>query len=219
MPSSVNKRVHISKTDALNIVFSAAKSYQQNFVGRNLLFLCADKHMKVSFLEVQFTASRFLHLTGFDVDQESISPEDFFQRCLDNRLSINDFEFNADGTTPLKMRALPKVMQKDLSANMVGDYSFQRPKLYTEKLAGGILACIGFVKNNGDGEYVPNTLLASDIKDNTNSTLRILATFRKMIGQEKYDDVVRIAKKVEWDKVTIPIEYEYLRDLIDHDNK
>ena len=46
---------------------------------------------------------------------------------------------------------------------MVGDFNGCNPKLYTEKLAGGVKACLGFVKTHR-AEYVPNTVLNTDIR-------------------------------------------------------
>ncbi len=46
---------------------------------------------------------------------------------------------------------------------MVGDFNGCNPKLYTEKLAGGVKACLGFIKTYR-AEYVPNTVLNTDIR-------------------------------------------------------
>lgn len=46
---------------------------------------------------------------------------------------------------------------------MVGDFNGCNPKLYTEKLAGGVKACLGFIKTHR-AEYVPNTALNTDIR-------------------------------------------------------
>ena len=200
----------ISKKEALSIVFSCAAEYQKNFVNNCLLFLFTDKHKNVYSLEVTFDVSNFLHLTGFEVDEGEISSTDFFNRCLDKRLSEKDFEFKADGTTDLKMKVLPTLMQKNLSAKMIGDYNNLKPKLYTERIAGSISGCIGFVQDEGTGRYVPNTVLDSDIRDVVYLPYRIIATFRKQRMDTFYSEIVYLAKKVDWEKVKLPEEYKYL---------
>ena len=97
---------------------------------------------------------------------------------------------------------------------MVGDYNNKRALLYTEKIAGGINACVGFVQDNGDGRYVPNTLLDADIRDETVRPLRIVATFRKRIADPAYQELAHIGKNVKWERITLPSEYSYLKHMI-----
>ena len=154
----------MTKKEALQIVFSCAASYKENLAGRSLLFVTTDKHKTVRCLEVSFDGSNFLHMTGFKLNKKEISANNFFSMCCDKRLSESDFEFAADGTTEMKMRVLPGLVQKHLSAKMVGDYNLSQPKLYTDKLAGSVGACMGFVRNGGKGRFVPNTVLEGDIR-------------------------------------------------------
>ena len=69
-------------------------------------------------------------MTGF---KTNINANQFFDLCVNRRLKENDFEFADDGTTQLKMQVLPKLVNKNLSAKMIGDYNNFYPKLYTEK--------------------------------------------------------------------------------------
>ena len=134
----------MTKKEARAIVFSCADEYKENLVGRSLLFLCQDKHKKTYCLEVTFNSSNFQHLTGFktvdmvsDADaSDDVKPRNridaahFLELCLDRRLTEDDFDFAEDGTTPLKMRVLPRAVKKNLSANMIGDYNGRQPRLY-----------------------------------------------------------------------------------------
>ena len=135
----------ITKREALSVVYQCAHKYKSELMNHSLLFICTDKHKHTYAIEVTFDASNFLHLTGFQTREQGISAGDFFRRCIDRRLSENDFDFAADGTTPLKLDVLPKLVSKNLSANMIGDYNGLQPKLYTEKLAGNVVGCMGFI--------------------------------------------------------------------------
>lgn len=201
----------VSKQKVLPLLFSCAEKYKENLQGRNLLFICVDKHKRISSLEVSFDASNFLHMTGCDVPRGKISATDFFERCLDRRLSLNDFELADDGTTMLKLKVLPQMLSPNLAANSIGDFNNSRPKLYTEKLAGGVKGCIGFIKTQPADRYVPNTVLSEDIKNMITSSHRILATYRKKRDEQKYSELVYRAKKVEWDTISFPKEYSYLQ--------
>lgn len=112
----------MTKKEALSIVFACAPLYKENLVDKSLLFITTDKHKSVHCLEVTFDISNFLHMTGFKLRKPGINARHFFNLCYDKRLTEADFEFSTDGTTEMKMRVLPSLMKKNLSAKMLGDY-------------------------------------------------------------------------------------------------
>lgn len=200
----------MTKKEARSIVFSCAPLYKENLVDKSLLFITTDKHKSVHCLEVTFDISNFLHMTGFKLCKPGINARHFFNLCYDKRLTEADFEFSADGSTEMKMRVLPSLMKKNLSAKMLGDYNMSQPKLYTDKIAGSLSACMGFVRDGGEGRFVPNTVLEGDIRTKVKAADRIIATYRKSRGEEQYSEIVFTAKKVEWEKIVLPDEYCYL---------
>lgn len=143
--------------------------------------------------------------------KKKITAAHFFELCIDRRLSENDFEFAEDGTTPLKMKVLPSVVKKSLSANMIGFYNGLQPRLYTERIAGSVKACVGFVRDEDDGRYVPNTVLEGDIRQKVTRPDRILVTYRKKSDTAEYSEIVYAAKKVDWKTIKVPKEYPYLQ--------
>ncbi|MCD7822486.1 MAG: PBECR4 domain-containing protein [Oscillospiraceae bacterium] len=205
-----------SKKNAIDIVVSCAEKYQDELNNRNLLFVCMDKHKQLSYIEVTFHDYSYMHMTGLRPakdnrsDSMSFSAAEFYERCLAHRLSPDDFEFSDKGTTTMKLDILPYIINKSLMANMVGDFSSMRPKLYTEKLAGGTKACVGFVKDEESGEYIPNTVLKEDIRNNVSDYVRVIVTYRKKISEEKYSEIVYFARKADWSKVVFSEEYSYL---------
>ena len=102
------------------------------------------------------------------------------------------------------------MMKKNLSAKMLGDYDLYQPKLYTDKLAGSLSACMGFVRDGGNGRFVPNTVLEGDIRTKVKHADRIILTYRKKRIDAQYAEIVFQAKKVEWEKIVLPEEYSYL---------
>lgn len=131
-----------------------AKCYEKNLRNKNLLFLYEDKHHNINSYEVVFEGSNFLHLTGLLVDKSTLPAQVFYQRCLAKRLSISDFEIAPDGTTELKLDVLPQLVSNNLSARMIGDFFSNRVRLYTERIAGSVHACMGFVADaHGQKKY------------------------------------------------------------------
>lgn len=229
-----------TKKDAIRIVSLCAKLYKENLANRSLLFICQDKHKHTTAIEVTFDASNYLHLTGLKLrnrkkskseanqkevaqptpvsrdntlPEEEISALDFYEKCLNHKLSESDFEFADDGTSELKLDILPSLLTKNLTAKMIGDFHSDKPKLYTEKLAGGTAACMGFTKDDKTGRFVPNTVIKDNIKKHTLSQLRVIACYRKIRSETRYSEITYLAKNVDWDSVVYPTEYAYLNEL------
>lgn len=204
----------MDKNKARKILFECAELYKDNLINRNLLFLCLDKHKNISALEVAFSATGFMHLTGVKFKEQRLSAGKFFDKCISKRLSIEEFEMASDGTTEMKLNILPLLFVKNLSANMVGDFSARTPVLVTEKMAGGVKGCIGFVYDTKYRFYVPNTVLNLDIRTYITNQQRIIATFRKQKNDEVYQEIVYLAKKIAWEQLCFPKSHAYLQKLI-----
>lgn len=211
-----------TKEDAIAVVTRCAENYRNELEGRNFLFVCMDRHKKVIAVEVSFHKSNYMHLTGLKPPKSNgagsnrgLHANDFYQKCLDHKLSPQDFDFAEDGTTHMKIDVLPNVITKNLSANMIGNYNSARPQLYTEKIIGNIHACVGFTFDQKTTEYVPNTVLQEDIRDVTTSRACVVAVYRKDAGVELYEELTYRAKGVDFASITYPEQFEYLRRVCD----
>lgn len=197
-----------TKKEAVSIAISAARAYRDHFVGRRILFLMTDKHRHVFSLEVGFDASNFHHLTGLTLTDRSLSHLDFYNRCISGRLKEADIGFAANGTTHQKLSVLPLVFRNpNLSASMMGTYNESHPLLYTEKLVGGVKFALGFRDVTGRGDYVPDTLLEGDIRDQVREAFRIIAAYRKDPGEEAFTQCIYKAKKIEYDRLVYPEDW------------
>lgn len=211
-----------SKKDAASIAIKGALQYKNELLNRTLLFICTDKHRNVRTFEVTFRERNYMHLTGLipikfidhNGKKHILTAPEFFNKCITKTLSPNQFRFHTDGTTQLKLAVLPKMICKNLSAQMIGDYDTYTPKLKTDKLVGKMNGVMGFMMDDIEGKFLPNTLLNANISDLSKSTLRIVATFRKHETDELYEEITYKAKSVEWDRIKLPKEIEYLSSLI-----
>lgn len=209
-----------TKEQAIKIITVSAEKYRDELVNKTLLFICTDKHKHIVCYEFSFYSWNFKHLTGIKTKQqdddnaERNSATDFYNKCLSHKLSPNDFDFSDDGTTHLKLDVLSSVLCKNLSANMIGTYNSNKPYLLTDKIAGSVKACIGFVVDSTQNCYVPNTLLKEDIRHTVYSYVQVIAAFRKDATEEKYNELTYRSKKVEWDKIKLPEKFRYLSPFI-----
>lgn len=183
---------------AIRIITNCAVTYQENLLDHNLLFVFGTQS-NTNYFEAVFSDVNFLHLTGVVMKEKNLSRSQFFDRCIRGTISPDDISISNIGTTEMKLSVLPQVMQIEKTAKMIGDYDGSKTLLYTEKMAGGVWGCLGFVKDKTTKYYVPNTVLREDIRDITNHPRkRVLAVYRKPVSQPLYNELCYKAKGIEF---------------------
>lgn len=108
----------ITKTKAVSLAIDYSHLYQRELNNKTLLFICTDKHNKTIPYEFSFRERNYMHLTGlvpvFYKDANNhlhkLTANEFYNRCISNILTENQFEFKKDGTTPLKLKLLPQIL-------------------------------------------------------------------------------------------------------------
>lgn len=74
--------------------------------------------------EVAFHRYNFPHLTGVKMNSARVaSAIHFFEKCLDNRLIQEDFDFAKDGSTVQKLDILENMMEIKRNATMMGAFT------------------------------------------------------------------------------------------------
>lgn len=207
-----------TKKQAISVIVSCAKKYHDELENRSLLLVCQDKHKNIKYQEVSFYKRNFMHLTGVKVKKgkadDEITASNFYEKCLSHSLSPSDFEVAPDGTTFMKLDVLPTLITKNISAQMIGDYNSPKPKLYTEKLAGNVKACMGFRTDDVTGNYIPDTVLNEDIRSHIVNPARVIAVFRTAPSENDFIEITYIAKGIDLAAIIFPEPYQYLKDLI-----
>ena len=200
----------IDKAQAMRIISECALAYHDNLLNRNLLFLYKGKQGPIETFESTFISGNFVHLTGVVTKDKAAH---FYSKAISKRLRIDSFELADDGTTEMKLRILPYLMKRNLGASMVGEFANNRISLRTDKLVGNTYGCIGFVLNDSDGYYYPNTALNLDLRDEPGGYKRIIAIYRKQINEPQFTECVYMAKKVDIKTIQIPSGYDYLKEI------
>ncbi len=72
--------------------------------------------------------------------------------------------------------------------SMIGDTNRNGFQLRTEKLVGNVYGAIGFIKQNNNDFYIPNTLLNCDIRQYTDETYQVKAIYKKHKTSDKYSN-------------------------------
>lgn len=160
------------------------KLYEEKLAGTSLLIVFQDGKA-TEYIEPHFWRSNFMHLVGANSD--ILTASSFYEHCLNNKLTIEYFTLTKYAAQ--KLDILPSLIDLTKKAKMLGDFNGQSKDLYTEKLAGGIYGCMGFVKNE-NGVYIPNTAIAKSVKDLTVSPYsKILAIYQKPFSFPLYPHI------------------------------
>lgn len=204
----------MKKEDAIKIISKSVKEYKNNLVNNNLLFI-AGQPDKPIVLETVFLPRHFLRLTGVKLNGGNQKKQNkFYNKCLNGKLSPNDFYMASDGTTEMKLMVILPLMNIHITAKMMGDYNGTKNLLQTDKLIGSVCGCMEFVNENN--YFKPNTLLNEDIRDVTYKPQnRVLAILRKPIKQEKYEELCYTAKGVQLDKIKLSSDYTEKIDILE----
>lgn len=207
------------KKAAIRIITSAARDYKNLLEGNNYIFIYKNRQKNcIEYFEAAFLARNFQHLTGLDYIDSSgssiINALDFYRKCLNRQLKESEIRFKSDGTTSLKLTALPMIINFLKSSKMTALYNGIRPKLAIERIAGTTNFCLGF-KYDKCGYYVPSSALLEDIRDLTTEAYQILAILSKPASNKFpiYKDIRYVAKGVTLDKLTMPDELIALINL------
>ena len=217
----------MDKRRAIQIMTKAAHLYKEHLEDQKVLFLYGlpsviNKQLSAETkllsamqkYEVVFHRGNFLHLTGVKLNRNEVSSAiHFYEKCLDNRLTENDFTLSKDGSSGQKLDILESMMGIKRCATMIGEFTDRGPMLFTEKVAGNVRGCIGFVKDRNTKLNVPNTLLKKDIRDITGKPMKkIYAILSKDYTADVYTNLEKIDKDIDFDSYCFPDEIEKIID-------
>lgn len=128
-------------------------------------------------------------------------------------MGLEEFRFKQDGTTHLKLEALPVLMDVTRITKITGDYNNVRPYLFVDKVMGGVNFCLGLSKENDT--YVPSSALLEDIKRLTDAPSQVLAILEKKMDADTYSTIKHVAKGLNLNNVILPNE---INNIINLDN-
>lgn len=211
-----------TKKEALHIVTLAAKNYNKCLENMNFLFIYRNRSdNKIEYFETVFLPRHFQHLCGLDyidikTNKVIQNSTDFYNRILDNQISEKAIRMRKDGTTNLKLEALPKLVSFTQFSKMTVAYNGNRPKLSVDRLAGTTNYCLGFTK--GGKYYMPSSCLLEDIRDFGDKPSQILAVLSKKnrATEPIYNKIRYVAKGVSLNKVNMQMDLRKIIDLTNY---
>ena len=197
--------------DARSLAISCAGIYEKKLRDNQFLIIYRDHDSKeIEYIEVVFLSRNYQHLTGLNfIDEDGNTLENrsefFYKKCVQKKLASGDISMKDDGTTHLKLEALPALSQFTSVTKIIGDTNGRQPYLYVEKLVGGVNFCLGLRRDEKIREYVPVSALKKDIKTLTDTPSQVLAIFERKYGDSEAYHVIRhVAKGLNLLNLTLP---------------
>lgn len=211
--------INLARTMAINY----AAKYENSLLNKQFFVLYRDKYTgSLEFIEVVFLMRHYQHLTGLLLldEQGSIAhgrAEYFYRKCLEKKLSLSEIAFKEDGTTPLKLDALPAIVGFTSITKIIGDSNERQPYLYVDKVAGGVNYCIGLRNDDEVAQYVPVSALKRDIRELTDTPSQVLAILeRTYTDNAPYAKIRHVSKGLNLLNVNLPDEISKRISLKDY---
>ncbi|MBQ8956358.1 MAG: hypothetical protein IJ075_05260 [Lachnospiraceae bacterium] len=207
----------LSKEQAVNTAIRCAKEYKSKLANTRILIIYRDRASnEIKSLEILFRPSNFQHLTGLlmvdDNGQErSGTAMEFYRRCLSIPFITKDeIIFKVDGTTPLKLGALPSLMDLTKITKICGNYNNTKKSLEADAIVGGVNFSLAISKyENSSHEFFPRSALMEDIRSLVDNPSQVLGILQKPVNDDgKYMQIKYVAKGITLKKVAFPPELE-----------
>ena len=102
----------MKEKEILKILKESAIKYKENLKDKNLLIIYKER-TEIKYIEILFLARNFMHLTGVkcnDKNGKNMKANQFYQACLNNKLSYKDIIIKQNGTTKLKLDILSQLI-------------------------------------------------------------------------------------------------------------
>lgn len=193
-----------TKKAALITYTEAAKIYNEYLNNKDILIISKNKK-ELNYHEISFKASNFLHLTG---TKTNLSPAKFFNNALDNRLSVNDFEFKDSFFTFKKIDVLKMAMEFPYNSMTIGEYNAPKVQLKADIGAGNLSYVLTFryENKNDNHKLYPVGLNKDDIRDTTDPKFPIVAILSKSSNKKVYDRITYQSKNIKFNGLFMPKE-------------
>lgn len=173
------------KGRVVETAISCASIYQEKFVEYNYL-ICSEAFEGSKCQEIKAETNNFLHLLGVNT---SLSPDDFYQKCIDKSLAEDDFDFikanqsekSVKGSVRQKIKALPEMLNM-FDKELLAEKNFKKNKISCMFATADADFTIGFVETGR-----PKSLMRKN-QLNEKKCKKVDLVLRKKRGEKIYSE-------------------------------
>lgn len=173
------------KGRVVETAISCASIYQEKFVEYDYL-ICSEAFEGSKCQEIKAETNNFLHLLGVNT---SLSPDDFYQKCIDKSLVEDDFDFikinqsekSVKGSVRQKIKALPEMLNM-FDKELLAEKNFKKNKISCMFATADADFTIGFVETGR-----PKSLMRKN-QLNEKKCKKVDLVLRKKRGEKTYSE-------------------------------
>ena len=192
---------------AVSIIVQAAQNYKDFLQDKHFLIVYQEKEI-VKIVQIEFRGNHFLHLTGV---KTKLSAGRFYEKCLNHKLSGDDFELDKKGKAQQKLMVLPFLHELLYHNCMIGTFINSGICIRADYFVGNTKAVLSVGFRYGKKMDFPVTLYKEDVRSLTKPTNKVLAIFSKKYREYNYTECTYLSKGQEISKLPIS---EEIRKLI-----
>lgn len=200
------------KKKTIEIIVQAAKNYKEYLQDKVFLIIYTENRVTKT-VQVEFRDSHFLHLTGV---YTKLSAKRFYEKCINQKLSINDFELEKGGKTQQKLMVLPLLHELLYNNCMIGNFINAGIYIRADYFVGNTKATLSVGFRYGKNVDFPVTLYKEDVRKLSQPTNKVLAIFKRDYDQVNYMECTYLSKGQEIGKLPIDEEIKASIDVDDH---
>ena len=197
------------KRKAIDIIVQAAKNYKEYLQDKVFLIIYTENQVTKT-VEVNFRNSHFLHLTGV---YTKLSAKRFYEKCINQKLSINDFELEKGGKTQQKLMVLPFLHELLYNNCMIGNFINSGVYIRADYFVGNTKAILSVGFRYGKNADFPVTLYKEDVRRLSHPTNKVLAIFKRKFEQVNYRECTYLSKGQSIDKLKIDEDIKKIIDI------
>lgn len=168
-------------------IIKAAKQYKAIYASYEYL-ICSEAFVQNDYYIVAAMEDNFQHLTGV---HSNISPQDFFDKCIQGTLVDTDFDFTkkgqdekaVKGTVRRKIKVLPDIMQL-FKPGLLAEENFKKNKIVCSFATADRACTLGFSEST---KARPKSLIKGNELKNPKPVEIIL---RKKVGEELFNEII-----------------------------
>ena len=194
----------VDKKKAIKTIVEAASNYEKYLNDRSFLIVYKTERGS-QYVEVVFRSWHFLHLTGL---KTKMTAAQFYEACIDNKLSEKDVVFDDSGKVGQKIKVLPYLHDLLYHNCMIGEFINSGIMIQADYFVGDtkLILSVGFRRESN--RDVPVTLYSGDVRKLTNPTNKVLAIFARRYPETKYKELTYVSKNLNLNELKLPSDVD-----------
>lgn len=201
------------KNKAIDIIVNAAENYKKYLQDKIFLIIYQEKETTKT-AEVAFRDNHFLHLTGVNTE---LTAKRFYEKCVNKKLSVADFELDRNGKTQQKLMVLPYLHDLLYHNCMIGNFINSGICIKADYFVGNTKAILSVGFRYGKKVDFPVSLYKEDVRKLSQPTNKVLAIFAREYNCPSYNKCTYLSKGQEISKLPVSEEIKVLMQ-VEQDN-